>query len=146
EAGRCGTRARTRSRGARAALCIWDRREWRGADGIPSCRSILGELIAEPMQRLRVAPPIRKHLDPQVEVHARADERFDLATRGPADGANALPTGADEDLLLALPLDVEDRSNVHGRLRLAKLLDLACDAIRHFIVELLERRLANQLC
>ncbi len=71
---------------------------------------------------------------------------FDLAPRIAADVANALPAGADEDALLAFALDVEDRIEcTHGDCALAEFLDLARDAVGNFVVELLERRLANEL-
>ena len=95
--------------------------------------------------RCGVFAPVREHLDPQIEIDRRADERFDLFARGASDVPDALPLGADEDPLLAVALDVDDRSNVHRRCVLTKLLDLARDAVRHFVVELLERRLAHQL-
>ena len=92
-----------------------------------------------------VTPPVRKHLDPQVKVHGGADERLDFFTRRAPDRADTLPSGADENALLAISLDVKDCTNVHRRLRFTKLLDLAGDAVGHFVVQLLERGFANEL-
>src|SRR6185437_473831 len=106
---------------------------------------ILRDVVAESMEGVHVAPPVRQDFDREVEVHPVADQRFDLLAGGTPDVADALSTGADEDALLAFAFDVEDGSNVHGRLGFAVFLDLARHTVRHFVLELFERRLANEL-
>src|SRR3569623_1798080 len=97
------------------------------------------------MQRVCVAPPIRKDLDPQIEVHATANQHFDLLACRATDRFDTLAARADENLLLSISFDVEHRTNVHRRLRFPKLLDLAGDAVRDFVVELLEGGFATEL-
>src|SRR5918999_4452613 len=94
---------------------------------------------------MHIAAPVRKHLHPDVEKDLRADEGFDLLARRGTDGTDTLSARADEDPLLTLSLDVDDGTNVDGRLVFAELLDLACDAVRDLFLELLECRFANEL-
>src|SRR6185437_13677488 len=61
------------------------------------------------------------------------------------DLANPRALLSDHYALLALALDVEHRSNVHRAAIFAKLLDRARNAVRHFLLELLEGRLADEL-
>jgi hypothetical protein len=80
----------------------------------------------------------------QIQIHASAQQRFDLAARGGAerlDGATAL---ADDDSFLALALDVEYGPNIYRLGSLSKLVDLACNAVGQFFVQQLKRGLPNE--
>src|ERR1035437_2067891 len=103
------------------------------------------DAVAEAAKRGGVAAPVGKHLHVQVEIDRRSDERLDLDARSRADGLDARSAGADEDAFLTVALDVQHRPNVHRGAGLPVLLDLAGDAVRHFILELLERGLADHL-
>src|SRR5688572_4888158 len=120
--------------GIPAPLCIWGRQESAapGATGSPT--SFLRKRVAEASQRLHVATPVGKHLDPQVEEHRLADEALDLEARRTPELANSSPLVAHEDAFLALALDVDDRTNVYWRSVLAKLLDAARNAVWHFVL------------
>src|SRR6185437_309503 len=106
---------------------------------------ILGDVVAETVEGVDVAPPVRQYLDREIQVDTVADQRFDLLASSASDLADALSACAYKDALLAFALDVEDGSNVHGRPRLAVFLDLASHAVGHFVIELLQRRLPNEL-
>ena len=68
--------------------------------------------VAEATDSAVALSPVGKDLHPQIEIHHGAHERFHLEACGAADVANALATGADENALLALPLDVQHGPNV----------------------------------
>src|SRR5437667_2212921 len=89
-----------------------------------SCRSFLGEMETESLERLHVPAPVRQHFDPEVEIHRAADERLHLLSRHAADRPDTRAFRTDEDALLAVALDVEHRTNVHRHGVLPKLLDL----------------------
>src|ERR1019366_1741399 len=119
----------------------------RGAS-VMAVYSILDSLdaVAESSQRGGVAAPVGEHFHVEIEIDGRSDERLDLAARPRADGLDARSAGADENAFLTVALNVQHRSNVHRGTRLAKFLYFARDAVRDFILELLERRLADHLC
>src|SRR6266571_2099628 len=102
----------------------------------------------EPAKLLRVPLPVLGDLNPQIQVDPRAEERFDLLSGPAADLPEPCALGADDDGLLAWPLDVDDRVDIGepaliGALR--DLLDQHGDRVRELGPDTLERRLANQL-
>src|SRR5881392_758419 len=87
-------------------------------------------LDPKPLQDILVPPPVRPHLDHQLEKHLAPEETLDLGPRPGAyllDHASAL---ADEDPLLGLGLDIE----VGAHAAVFDLLDLDLDRMRHLIV------------
>src|SRR5690349_18735795 len=122
----------------------WGRRESRAVVAAPSSLVVL-QALAEARQGIHVLPPIRKHLRPEIEIDALADQVLDFLPRRLPDRLDLLALGADQNALLAVSLDVQDRPNVHRFTVLTKLLDLAGDAVGQFVRELLERGLPNQL-
>src|SRR5206468_11147408 len=92
-----------------------------------------------------VAAPFGQDLHVQVEEDPLAEESFDLGAGGRAERFDGAPPFPDHDALLAVPLDVHDRPNIYWLGALPKLVDLAGDAVRQLLVQLLERRLPNEL-
>src|SRR5690348_254323 len=131
------TRARPCTWGRRAPRAIVARDSWPG--------SLIGVREAESSERGRIASPVGKHFDPEIEVDGRIDQRLDFLARRATDLLNPRALLSDHYALLALALDVEHRSNVHRAAIFAKLLDRARNAVRHFLLELLEGRLADEL-
>src|SRR6185503_3313704 len=101
--------------------------------------------ISETRERVRVLAPVRKHLHPEIEIDVLRQKRFDFGACRLSNAANPRTLAADEDPLLTIALDVQDRTNIHRALALPKLLDFTRDAVWHFIAQLLERRFADQL-
>ena len=101
--------------------------------------------VAETAESAVALAPIGKDLHPQVEVDRRADEVLDFRSGRAPDVTDPLPACSDQDTLLAVPLDVENRPNVYRRLPFSKLLDCARNAVGHFFVELFEGGLADEL-
>src|SRR5690348_9460056 len=94
---------------------------------------------------MRTSPPIGEDFHPQVQIDWRANEPLDLASRHTPDITDPRAAMADENPLLALPLDVDHGPNVYRRPLLAELLHLACDTVRYLFLELLEGGLADEL-
>src|SRR5579872_3720455 len=131
------TRARPCTWGRRAPRAIVARDSWPG--------SLIGVREAESSERSRIASPVGKHFDPEIEIDGRIDQRLDLLARRATDLANPRALLSNHDALLAFALDVEQRSNVHRAAIFAKLLDRARNAVWHFLLELFEGRLADEL-
>src|SRR5690349_876813 len=141
-----GTRASILARGSRAAPCTSGRPGSPAAVERDSSRlPLLRDTIAEPRERTAVLSPVRKHLDPEVEVDLLLDQRLDLHAGRPPDLLDPRALGADQDVLLCLALYVENGTNIDRGARLAKLLDFACEAVGDLLVELLERRFPHEL-
>ena len=101
---------------------------------------LLGRSVveAEAAQVLGVALPVLGDPDVQVEVDPRAEQRLDLAAGPAADVLQPLALGADDDRLLARPLDVDLGVHVDQvRLPLARahLLDQHRDRVRELVAD-----------
>src|SRR6185312_15297516 len=72
---------------------------WRG--------SVLRELDAHLAVALGIVGPVLAHLDEEEEVDGLLGERGDLLPRGDGDALDGLAALADDDLLLALALDID---------------------------------------
>src|SRR3954451_19919250 len=71
---------------------------------------------AEAAQLLRVALPLLRDLDAEGEEHGLAHQRLDAGPGAGADPGQAAAGLADDDALLAVPLDVEARADASGGL------------------------------
>src|SRR5688572_2761159 len=102
-------------------------------------------VVAKAAEGIPVASPIGEDFHAQIEVDRSADEALDLLAGDASDLADARSFGPDENPLLTLPLDVQDRSDEDRGRGLPELLDLARDTVRDLVVELLERRFPDEL-
>src|SRR5687768_10554836 len=73
--------------------------------------------VPQALELAGVALPFLEQLDPQVEVHARAEDRLQVRPGPRTDVAQHLTALADDDALLGVPLDIEggvDRGDALG--------------------------------
>src|SRR5579871_2913458 len=89
-------------------------RNERSANSFPVFGLLVGEFLQlmAPVERLNEAfrfAPARLDDDVELEIHARAQQRFDLLARPGADFLQLRSALADEDGLLAIALAVDDR-------------------------------------
>ena len=69
--------------------------------------------IPQAAQRTFIVRPAFLHLDPEFEVDLAVQQGFDLGTRLPTDLLEHPPLPADDDCLLALPLDPDQGMDVN---------------------------------
>src|SRR3970282_588595 len=91
-----------------------------------------------------ISAPVGQDLDPQVEEDGRGEQVLDLQTCRAPDLPDTRTTMSDHAPLLAFTFDVDDRPNVHRTSILTELLYRAGNGVWHFVIELLERRLADE--
>src|SRR3954451_2980485 len=90
---------------------------------------------AEAAQLLRVALPLLRDLDAEGEEHRLAHERLDAGPSAGAGPGQAAAGLADDDALLAVPLDVEARVDLEEVLVLAldEVVDGDRDRVRQLV-------------
>src|SRR5436309_316758 len=81
----------------------------------------------------------------QVEEDALAEQRLDLGARRCAEGFDGAAALADDDPFLAFAFDVEHGPNIYRLRALPELIDLTGHAVGELFMQLLERRLPNEL-
>ena len=101
-------------------------------------------LEPEPLQLAFAVGPVLAHLDPELEMHALAEELAELLPRERARLLQNAARLADDDAFLAFPLDPDQ--SVHQALPFlvrAEMLDLDRHAVRHFLVHEVHELLAD---
>src|SRR5687767_4272661 len=131
--------------GIRGHPCTSGRRESPAAARLRSLSLILSDVIAEPLEGRSASAPVGQHLDPHVEVYTFAHKSLDFLAGGLTQLADPGALRPDDYPLLAVPLDVNHRPNVPRRSTFAELLDADGDAVRDFVMQLLEDRFADHL-
>src|SRR3954470_15885864 len=108
--------------------------------------------VPEPVQLLGVVLPLPQHRDEQVEVHAGVEQLLEPGAGLGADPLDRLAAAAEQHGLLGGPLDVQQRAHldellagVLGVRTADQLLHSDGEGVRHLLVHLLQRRLADQL-
>src|SRR5512145_232482 len=82
--------------------------------------------------------PARLDLHPQLEVHARLEQRLERGARADADALHLLAARADHDAFLGLAFDQQLRTNVHALgPRLVEALDLHRRGVGQLLLEFL---------
>src|SRR6185503_9664583 len=109
-------------------------------------RALPLHLEAEPLQLALVVSPVLAHLDPELEMHALAEQLTQLLARERAGLLEDAAGLADDDLLLALALEPDQRVDEPlALLVLAEVRDLDGQAVRHFLVNERHELFANRL-
>src|SRR5436190_13754793 len=90
----------------------------------PACAALLDP---EPVEQRLVAPPPAPDADRQLQVHARAELALELLARRRADRLDHPPAGADQDPLLRLGLDPDERADDRDLAAVVDLVDLDLD-------------------
>ena len=99
----------------------------------------------EPVEQRVVGAPRPAHADRQVEVHAHADRVLELAARRGPDRLDHRAAAADEDALLGLGLDPQQRVDLDEVVALDDLVDLDLDRVRDLLARAVQHLLAHEL-
>ena len=87
--------------------------------------------ISKLLEALEVLPPVRAHLDPRLEVDLLLEKVLQALPRGDADLLEGGSLFADDDALLGLVRDVDDRAYADELLRLLEGLYAALARVGH---------------
>src|SRR3954451_13487490 len=108
--------------------------------------------VPQPVELLGIVLPLPQHRDVQVEVHAAAEELREPGAGLGTDPLDHLAAATEQHRLLAGALDVQQRVHLDQLGALApgvgtadQLLDRDGEGVRHLLVHLLQRRLADEL-
>src|SRR5690606_19282225 len=101
--------------------------------------------VTQLAQGARALAPVLGDPHEQLEVHRPAHELGESGARAAADAGEHRAAGADEDLLLALALDVDRRRDARGAAAVALLpaVDADGDGVRHLLARREEDLLAD---